>query len=135
MLMPWPPTTPITASMFFSFQFRQQLVGHVHFLDHFEFVELADVEGIHPGGLAQDAASRWIEVFHDWAIQLHQAAIGIKLRLEQAGESIPDSDDLPTCRAAAMAAPLMTPLIPGTKPAPTMMAMRLLFIFICLIGV
>ena len=36
---------------------------------------------------------------------------------------------------AARAAPLITAFIPGTKPAPTMMAMRFLFVFIILIGV
>ena len=96
MLKPWPPTTEIKASTFCAFSRCQQLVGHVHFLDHVVFIDRADMKRIHTVRLAEHARAGRIEASDQLRAQGQQPALGVALRVQQAVEPIADADQLPS---------------------------------------
>ncbi len=92
----------------FRLQPPEQLIRHVHFLDHFVFVDLADMKRIDAGRLAQDATGSRVQVLDQLRAERNQPALGVTFRMQQSVKSIADADHLPSQLARQ----------PGPRPSP-----------------
>ena len=125
MLSPWPPTTEIKASIFSAFSRFNNSSDMSTSSTISSALTVADMKRIHPARLAEDTPAGRIQVLNQLRAEGHQSALGVAFRVQQPVKPIPDADHLPSQFARRQGRSHHTAFIPGTKPAPTMMAMRL----------